>query len=47
MKGVAGEHRPDGLAMILLTNRLHPRSQAGIIYTRPKFHNAVLGALRP
>ncbi len=36
-----------GLAMILLTNRLHPRSQAGIIYTRPKFHNAVLGALRP
>lgn len=36
-----------GLAMILLTNRLHPRAQAGIIYTRPKFHNAVLGALRP
>ncbi|HEY3316135.1 MAG TPA: serine hydrolase domain-containing protein [Bacillota bacterium] len=38
------EHR---LAMILLTNRLHPRAEAGIIYCRPKFHNAVLGGLRP
>jgi CubicO group peptidase (beta-lactamase class C family) len=33
------------LAVILLTNRLHPAMREGLFHTRPAFHNAVVAAI--